>query len=130
MSTVNALTSALIERKTSFGRFVTAGLALFTVASANAQFYGGDLNSQGLVASEINTNFQEFLAYDNFAVSGAPWMVTGVFANFLTNTTTGSFYYEIRSGMSAGNGGTLLQSGTVAAAVCGAVESSRSLSPS
>ena len=50
--------------------------------------------------------------YDDFTVA-TPLLITRLFTNNSMNYTAAGAYYEIRSGVSAGNGGTLLTSGTV-----------------
>ena len=52
--------------------------------------------------------------YDNFTVSGDGWNVTGLFGNYFQVVGTDPWttaYWEIRSGMSPGNPGTLLWGG-------------------
>lgn len=95
---------------------------LFLAMAANAQmlyFYGGDMdpnnpNSRAL-ANETDTTvpgdpygsatYQNFYALSNINV-------TGLFTNNLSSNTPTSGYWEIRSGISEGNGGTLIASGT------------------
>ena len=50
--------------------------------------------------------------YDDFLVTGSGWNVTTLFGDFLSSLTPTQAYWEIRSGVSAGNGGSLLYSGT------------------
>src|ERR1019366_5123927 len=81
--------------------------------------YGGDLNG---VSSLVNE--QGFLpgpidarVYENFVVpSGVQWYVTALFTNDVItlppDAAIHSAVWEIRSGVSSGNGGTLLYSGT------------------
>ena len=96
---------------------------LTTVAHAacpvqNCLFYGGDL--------DLNDPNQNGLANENDAiVGGSPygaatyqnftndqlWNVTTLFTNNLSTNTPSSGYWEIRSGVSEGNGGTLIASG-------------------
>jgi len=87
-------------------------------------FYGGDFNASdsnaNALASEtdviVNGSPYGAAVYSNFTVpAGQTWTIRGLLANVVT-TITGvdprTAYIELRSGMSAGNGGTLLCSGT------------------
>ena len=96
-------------------------LLFFTVAAFADQlyFYGGDFdpnngNANGL-ANETDAvitgspygaaTFQNFIAGGNITV-------TQLFTNNLSDLNPSSGYWEIRSGVSEGNGGTLIASGT------------------
>jgi len=96
-------------------------LLFFTVAAYadTLYFYGGDMdpndpNSRAL-ANENDTTvsgdpygaatFQNFYAQSSITV-------TGLFTNNLSSNTPTSGYWEIRTGMSENNGGTLIASGT------------------
>ena len=51
--------------------------------------------------------------FQNFVIpTGQTWDIEGLFTNNLSQLTPSSAYWEIRSGVSEGNGGTLLASGT------------------
>ena len=51
--------------------------------------------------------------YDNFVVTNAAgWDIAAVFSDDLSNTVITGASWEIRSGVSAGNGGTLVASGS------------------
>jgi len=52
--------------------------------------------------------------YQNFQFTTEPWRrwITGLFTDNLSQLTPNGAYWEIRSGMSEGNGGTLIASGT------------------
>jgi hypothetical protein len=95
-----------------------------TVASAPAGasgllYYGGDLDQNGAngLANEndapIPGSPYGAATYDNFVVTGPTWHVTGLFTNNLSQLNPETAYYEIRTGVSEGNGGTLVYSGTV-----------------
>ncbi|MBX3461506.1 MAG: hypothetical protein KF696_16295, partial [Planctomycetes bacterium] len=80
-------------------------------------WYSGDFD---FVDGLINGyNFSGIVAdarvYCDFQVpTGETWTVTQVYCNSLCNlTTVNSLDYEVRQGMSAGNFGTLLHSGTI-----------------
>jgi len=101
-------------------------LLLFAAAArASAQcpsgclFYGGDFdpnnpNANGLSNENdaiVGGNPYGAATYQNF-VSGEAWNITGLFTNNLSTLTPSGGYREIRSGVSEGNGGTLIASGT------------------
>ena len=88
-------------------------------------FYGGDidpgnyLSHPGGLANEMDLMWGYNAVYAPFIVpQGTQWTVTGVFTN---NTSTvnrvdpAQAYWEIREGVSQGNNGTLVASGTSAA---------------
>jgi len=99
---------------------LTAALALTTTAIAQAPpgslWYNGDWNYVNGLANERNTVVSQAAVYDDFNVT-APlgWHVTAVFSDniFLpfVPTITGADW-EIRTGLSEGNAGTLIASGT------------------
>lgn len=87
-------------------------------------WYNGDFNANsmtvapnGLVNESTTGPPTTYSAvYDDFVVpAGQTWSITGVFSNDLLGTTVSSAYWEIRSGVSSGDGGQLLYSGTDAA---------------
>ncbi len=96
-------------------------LALAVPAFAGTvSFYGGDFdptnpNANGL-ANETDTTIPGTpgaSAYEPFVVPAGGWTVTGLFSNDLIGfSSLTDAYWEIRSGVSEGNGGTLLYSGT------------------
>jgi hypothetical protein len=84
--------------------------------SAQVTWYNGDPVRTLAVASQVSnsgsTIFTAFL-YDNFAVGAGGWTIGGLFGNFVAEETTNptTAFWEIRSGMSDGDGGVLLHSG-------------------
>ena len=96
-----------------------AVMVLGSVSAANAAttlYYGGDIdpgngNANGL-ANENDGIVSGAATYDNFTVSGGTWHVTSLFTNNLTGLNITSANWEIRSGVSEGNGGALLFSGS------------------
>ncbi len=95
---------------------------VFCALAANAEnpyFYGGQFDPFNQYANALaNENtaitggdpygaavYQNFYAESNISV-------TGLFTNNLSNFTPASGYWEIRSGVSENNGGTLIASGT------------------
>jgi PEP-CTERM motif len=80
-------------------------------------FYGGDIEPgnpyPNAILNENVGDYNPYLSatYQNFyALSNIT--VTGLFTNNLSNLIPTSGYWEIRSGVSEGNGGTLVASGT------------------
>ncbi|MBS1834762.1 MAG: hypothetical protein JST65_18735 [Acidobacteria bacterium] len=98
-------------------------LAAFTVPTFAdvVGFYGGDIdvtNPNGLsneTTATVGGSPTGGSVYQAFVVPTGGWTVTGLFSNNLLDFTPTSAYWEIRSGVSAGNGGTLLHSGTATA---------------
>ena len=107
-------------RAALFALALTAAFALNTTAIAQAPpgslWYNGDWNYVNGLANERNTLVTQAAVYDDFNVT-APlgWHVTAVFSDniFLpfVPTITGADW-EIRTGLSEGNAGTLIASGT------------------
>jgi hypothetical protein len=78
-------------------------------------WYNGDFNGVNGLANEMNTlgGGEYARVYDDFIVpSGPGWNVTSVFSDDLENTNVTGATWEIRQGISEGNGGTLIASGT------------------
>ena len=103
-----------------------ATLLFFTVAAnaadyctSGCSFYGGDFdpnnpNANGLANENdaiVGGNPYGAATYQNFILQGGN-MVFGLFTNNLSQLTPTAGYWEIRSGVSEGNGGTLIASGT------------------
>ncbi|HTE90991.1 MAG TPA: hypothetical protein VK639_18685 [Terriglobales bacterium] len=87
---------------------------------ATCLFYGGDLdpnspNANGL-ANENDLIVSDARTYTPFVVqAGRIWTVTGALGNHLSTVTVidpAQAKWEIRTGVSSGNGGVLLSSGT------------------
>jgi hypothetical protein len=99
---------------------LTATFALNRTATAQAPpgslWYNGDYNHINGLSNERNTLITQAAVYDDFDVT-APlgWHVTAVFSNDLVigggGIITGADW-EIRTGISEGNPGTLIASGT------------------
>ena len=83
-------------------------------------FYGGDYdpnnpNANGLANENdaiVGGNPYGAATYQNFVISTDDTTVSGLFTNNLSQLNPTSAYWEIRSGVSEGNGGTLIASGT------------------
>ena len=101
-----------------FALALAAALVLNTSVCAQAPpgslWYNGDWNYVNGLANERNTAVTQAAVYDDFNVT-APlgWNVTAVFSdNLITPNTVVGADWEIRTGISEGNAGTLIASGT------------------
>lgn len=95
----------------AFGAFATAAMAQ---AEPGSYWYNGDFN--GVNGLNVSGNLPSAV-YDDFNVGASGVNVTGVYMNVLSgDSTLNSFAWEIRSGVSSGNGGTLIASGSGAGA--------------
>src|ERR1700693_4045353 len=97
---------------------LTAAFALNTPAIAQAPpgslWFNGDFNDFNGLSNERNTTITQAAVYDDFNVT-APlgWNVTAVFSdNLFSAMTVTAADWEIRTGVSEGNAGTLIASGT------------------
>lgn len=86
-----------------------------SMAGAQTLFYNGQWDGVYALGSGID-GLQRAYIYDDFIVTAAGWNVTGVFGDFLVDATFSTANYEIRSGLSNFNGGSLLFSGSGVAA--------------
>jgi PEP-CTERM motif len=105
-----------------------AVLFLATVASAQCVapciFYSGDYdpnnpNANGLANETdaiVGGNPYGAATYDNFKIDATSGNITGLYTNNLSALSPASGYWEIRAGISEGNGGTLIASGTASGA--------------
>ncbi len=106
-----------------FSTLASAGIQCPPGAST-CYFYGGDLdlndpNQNGLANENdaiVGGNPYGAATYQNFVVSGSSISVSGLFTNNLSGLNPSSAYWELRSGVSEGNGGTLIASGTASGA--------------
>jgi hypothetical protein len=105
-----------LVRATLPALFVAAAFALNTTAIAQAPpgslWYNGDFNGVNGLANERNTTISQAAVYDDFNVTAPMWDVTAVFSDNLANTVITGADWEIRTGVSEGNSGTLIASGT------------------
>ena len=101
-----------------FGAFAFASCPV--ESGQTCAFYGGDLNlgdpNQNGLANEndaiVGGSPYGAAVYQNFNWGGGS--VTGLATNNLSGLNPTTAYWEIRSGVSEGNGGTLIASGTAA----------------
>ena len=105
----------LTARASLLALVLTAAFALN--ASAVTLWYNGDFNGVNGLANERNTIVSQAAVYDDFNVTGPGWHITSVFSDNLANTVTSGADWEIRTGISEGNAGTLVASGTTSAPV-------------
>jgi hypothetical protein len=94
-------------------KVIFALAAVGLASAANAQFYGGDFDGENGLSSEKNTIVSDSYVFDNFNWGGGN--VATVFGNFLQTGLSGGVAggeFEIRSGVSQGNGGVLVHSGS------------------
>src|ERR1700676_4367117 len=110
------------RRATLAALFVTAAFALNATANAQAPpsslWYNGDFNGVNGLPNERNTLISQAAVYDDFNVTGGPmWDVTAVFSDNLANTVITGADWEIRTGISEGNSGALIASGTTSSPV-------------
>lgn len=102
-------------------RFATGAFLLAAVTTiaaplrAQVQFYNGDYNLSGVgYSSEVDqTHSFASQSFENFTVGSSGMTVTGIFGQFISQGNTWTTAdWEVRSGVSSGDGGTLLFSGT------------------
>jgi hypothetical protein len=105
--------------------FLSLFAVLFFGTLASAQcpsgclFYGGDFDPNNPNANGAPNENDAILGsspygaatYQNF-INSQTWNITGLFTNNLSSLIPTSGYWEIREGVSDGNGGTLIASGT------------------
>jgi len=87
-------------------------------------WYNGDFGTDGL-ANEDNTSLGEgefASVYDDFNVPSGGWTLTSVFSDNFDNTNVTGATWEIRQGISEGNGGTLIASGVTMTPVVTLIE--------
>jgi hypothetical protein len=107
-----------------YGALFGAVLILASMTGAHAQlWYNGDDNGVNSYFSTDSPGYSG-IVYDDFNVtSSGGWEVNGVYGNFLDLSDVTTANWEIRSAVSSGNGGTLVASGTSAAAVTSSTDS-------
>lgn len=99
--------------------FIALLLSVAALGSAQTLFYGGDPNGTGGTLSQVDGNIaSDVRTYDDFTLTNTS-TVTGVFGYFLNTVGIGShqLFWEIRSGITPGDGGTVVHTGTISEAV-------------
>jgi len=96
-------------------------LGTFAVAQcgSNCLFYGGDFDANNPNANGLANETDAIVAgspygaatYQNFTLDSDS-TATGLFSNNLSGLNPSTGYWEVRTGVSEGNGGTLVASGT------------------
>lgn len=99
---------------------VVAGAARADVLWYNGdttELANGEVGLANVVEGSINYVPGTYLTYDDFVVPSGSWLIDSAWSNdeMTSGFAATEAYWEIRSGVSAGNGGTLLYSGTSAA---------------
>ncbi len=95
-----------------------AGSAVLCSSAFGQLWYSGDYagNDIALSVKAFPDEPNPEMIYDNFTVGASGWHITSAFENVLfaggEPSDLSIYNWEIRSGMSAGNGGTLVASGT------------------
>ena len=106
-------------KKLSLATTGAAFVALGAVGSAEAStlWYNGDFDYLSGKANEINTAVTNASTYDDFTIpEGQIWNIDTIWSNNLMNFTgVTQSAWSIRKDVSAGNGGTVVASGTSAA---------------
>jgi hypothetical protein len=105
----------------SFVFALLAALLLFAAfARADVLFYGGDFNPSFWYSNSLSNENDSSVygdpygsaVYQNFVIPARQtWNVSALFSNDIMTLSPTSAYWEIRSGISEGNGGNLLASG-------------------
>jgi len=98
---------------------LVAASPLWAQCGGGCYFYGGDLDPNNPNANGLANETDNIVGgspygaatYQNFVVTGGLY-VSGLFTNNLSALHPTSGYWEIRRGVSEGNGGTLVASGT------------------
>lgn len=96
---------------------VVVAVGVGKAADASTLWYNGDFNFVNGTANEQNTNVSDAHTYDDFTVSaGKVWNIDSIWSNNLMSFTgVTQATWSIRTGVSAGNGGTVIASGASAA---------------
>lgn len=96
-------------------------LSLQVCAHADILFYGGDFQANMWYSDALSNENDSFVhgspygsaVYQNFVIpTGQTWNITGLFSNDIMTLSPATAYWEIRSGVSEGNGGALLAAGS------------------
>lgn len=96
-----------------------AGILVPATAFAETLWYNGDPNGIAGMNNGMVQTSTEFFTYEDFNVSGTGWDINSVWSNNISiNGSMANWqqaHWEIRSGVSQGNGGSVLYSGNSAA---------------
>lgn len=93
-----------------------AALCSSTAWASAVLWYNGTADGSNALANELVTSFPANRVYENFVVPVGGWTIDRVWSNNLMDFTSTLASWEIRSGVSSGNGGTLVAAGTNATA--------------
>jgi hypothetical protein len=99
-----------------FALALAAALVLNTAVCAQAPpgslWYNGDFNGVGYHVNGHNTSDPPDAVHDDFNVTFPGWELTAIFSDDLLSTVVTGAIWEIRSGCSVGNTGTLVAAGS------------------
>jgi hypothetical protein len=106
--------------RTLGGLLIVCAVSGAPTAQAATLWYNGDNDNRDAFTNQTATNVNgvDSLVYDNFIVPAHQvWTITSVFSNdvknpFFTVNNPTQVAWQIHSGMSVGNGGTVVASGT------------------
>ena len=111
-----------MKRNVALCLLVLLPFAISAVAQCGGcYFYGGDFDPNNPNANALANETDAIIGgepygaatYQNFVLTnGGGWGPLGFFTNDLSSLNPTSVYWELRAGVSEGNGGTLLLSGT------------------
>lgn len=95
-------------------------LLVSAACSLWAASYTGDFDPNSPFAAALSNENDAYVngmpygaaAYENFVVSGYQHWIIGFWTNNLMDITPQTAYWELRTGVSEGNGGTIIASGT------------------
>ena len=106
---------------------LTATVVLMNLANAAGDivWFNGSFDNETDLASERNTQVSDARTYDNFSLPSGYNQVTGLLGQFYLSAVlvNAPVYWEIRQGVAAGTGGTLIASGTQSGATYTAIGS-------
>ena len=106
---------------------LTATVVLMNLANAAGDlvWFNGSFDNENGLASERNTQVSDARTYDNFSLPSGYNQVTGLLGQFYLSAVlvNAPVYWEIRQGVAAGTGGTLIASGTQSGATYTAIGS-------
>ena len=99
-----------------FGLYLFASGAVTAVQAQTTLWYNGDFNHVSSLRDNFISGYMDATVYDNFTVTvtSGGWHISTVFGNIQFGDTNGvtTGNWCVRSGVSAGNGGTVVASGT------------------
>lgn len=103
--------------RTRLSALLTLAVVATAPLSAQVRFYNGDpAGGNGQTSETIESLGFSSFTYENFVVSGAGMTLTGLFGTYLSFGSSWTIAnWEVRTGMGAGNGGSVVGSGASSA---------------